>query len=84
MVVTEPVPNAVALAATHFPGRPIEDVMKAILEIDDVTDADLPEAIHVEAARMYLQTVGTMAFIGPRAILERVLFDLDLPTHAAG
>jgi hypothetical protein len=82
--MTEPEPNAVELAAAHFPGRPIEDVMRAILEIDDATNADLPEAIHVEAARMYLQTVGTMAFLGPRAILERVLFDLDLPTRAAG
>jgi hypothetical protein len=50
-----------------------------LLSIAEATEADLPERILLEAARIYLQTVDTMAFLGPHAILQHVLFGFELP-----
>jgi hypothetical protein len=74
--------RAAELAETRFPGYDTGDAYRALLSIAEATEADLPERILLEAARIYLQTVDTMAFLGPYAILQHVLFAFDLSGEA--
>ena len=65
-----------SLAETHLADFDVDEAIDALMDIENTTQADLPDDLLVKAARFYLETMNGPLGGDPSAALRKTLFDV--------
>ncbi len=65
-----------SLAETHLADFDVDEAIDALMDIENTTQADLPDDLFVKATRFYLEAMNEPEDGGPSAVLPETLFDL--------